>query len=40
VHLSYDLMESYLLPYASSEALVVARNLDAKITSLLRESAS
>jgi uncharacterized protein (DUF302 family) len=40
VHLSYDLMESYLLPYASPEALAVARNLDAKITSLLRDSAA
>ncbi|HEY8333747.1 MAG TPA: DUF302 domain-containing protein [Tardiphaga sp.] len=40
VHLSYDLMESYLLPYGSAEALAVARNLDAKITGLLRESAS
>ncbi|WP_445490791.1 DUF302 domain-containing protein [Rhodopseudomonas sp. RCAM05734] len=40
VHLSYDLMESYLLSYGSAEALAVARNLDAKITSLLRESAS
>jgi uncharacterized protein (DUF302 family) len=40
VHLSYDKMESYLLPYGSAEALAVARNLDAKITTLLRESAS
>lgn len=40
VHLSYDLMESLLLPYGSAEALAVARNLDAKITSLLREAAN
>jgi hypothetical protein len=32
-------MESYLLPYGSLEALAVARNLDAKITTLLRECA-
>jgi uncharacterized protein (DUF302 family) len=37
VHVSYDKMESALLPYGSSAALVVARNLDAKITSLLQE---
>ena len=35
-HVSYDKMESALLPYGSSAALVVARNLDAKITSLLQ----
>lgn len=40
VHVSYDKMESYLLPYGSLEALAVARNLDAKITTLLRECAS
>jgi uncharacterized protein (DUF302 family) len=40
VHLAYDKMESYLLPYGSPEALAVARNLDAKITALLRECAS
>ena len=39
VHVSYDKMESFLLPYGSSEALAVARNLDAKITTLLRECA-
>ncbi len=37
VHVSYDKMQSYLLTYGSSEALAVARNLDAKITTLLRE---
>jgi uncharacterized protein (DUF302 family) len=40
VHVSYDKMESYLLPYGSPEALAVARNLDAKITTLLRECTS
>ena len=40
VHVSYDKMESYLLHYGSSEALAVARTLDAKITTLLRECAS
>lgn len=39
VHVSYDKMESYLLPYGSAEALAVARNLDAKVTTLLRECA-
>ena len=37
VHVSYDKTESYLQPYGSSEALTVARNLDAKILGLLRE---
>ena len=40
VHVSYDKMESYLLHYGSSEALTVARPLDAKITTFLRECAS
>ncbi len=40
VHLSYDKMESYLLPYGCAQALAVARDLDAKITTLLRECAS
>ncbi|BAL79039.1 DUF302 domain-containing protein [Bradyrhizobium cosmicum] len=40
VHVSYDKMESYLLPYGSPEALAVARNLDTKITTLLSECAS
>lgn len=39
VHLSYDKMESYLLSYGSSDALAVARSLDAKVTNLLRECA-
>ena len=40
VHVSYDKMESALLPYGSLEALAVARNLDAKIVALLRECTS
>lgn len=40
VHVSYDKMESYLLHFGSSEALAVARNLDAKVTILLSECAS
>ena len=40
VHVSYDKMESYLLRYGSSEALAVARTLDAKITTLLHECAN
>ena len=39
VHLSYDQMESYLLRYANAKALAVARDLDAKVTTLLRECA-
>ncbi len=39
VHLSYDKMESYLTPYGNSDALAVARTLDANITTLLRECA-
>lgn len=39
VHVSYDKMESFLLPYGSPEALAVARKLDAKITTLLQECA-
>ncbi|WP_024518704.1 DUF302 domain-containing protein [Bradyrhizobium sp. Tv2a-2] len=40
VHVAYDKMESYLRHYGSSEALAVAQDLDAKITTLLRECAS
>ena len=39
VHVSYDRMESYLLPYGSAEALAVARNLDERIATLLHECA-
>jgi uncharacterized protein (DUF302 family) len=37
VHVSYDKMESYLLHYGNPEALAVARALDTKVTTLLRE---
>lgn len=39
VRLSYDRMESCLLPYGHADALAVARDLDAKIISLLRRCA-
>lgn len=40
VHVSYDRMESALLSYGSSAALAVARKLDAKIATLLRDCTS
>ena len=40
VHLSYDTMASYLAPYGNSEALKVARDLDAKVEALLEVAAS
>jgi uncharacterized protein (DUF302 family) len=39
VHLTYDKMASFLAPYRNAEALAVARDLDLKIESLLREAA-
>ena len=39
VHLSYDRMASFLAPYGNADALAVARELDSKIETLLRESA-
>lgn len=39
VHLSYDLMASLVAPYGSQAALAVARDLDAKVESLLRAAA-
>ncbi len=39
VHLSYDSMASLLAPYGSESALVVARDLDAKIEGLLEMAA-
>jgi uncharacterized protein (DUF302 family) len=39
VHLSYDKMASLLAPYGNAEASAVARDLDAKVENLLRESA-
>jgi len=40
VHLSYDRMASQLAPYGNPDALAVARDLDAKIENLLRDSAA
>ena len=40
VHLSYDRMASFLAAHKNSEALAVARDLDSKIETLLRESAA
>ena len=40
VHLSYDRMASLLAPYGNSDALNVARNLDAKVEDLLRHAAA
>jgi hypothetical protein len=39
VHLSYDLMASYLAPYGNLAALKVARELDAKVEALLTAAA-
>ena len=39
VHLSYDSMASLLAPYGNEAALVVARDLDAKVESLLETAA-
>jgi uncharacterized protein (DUF302 family) len=40
VRLSYDRMASFLAPYGSDEALKVARDLDAKIETLLTKAAN
>src|SRR5437762_11997034 len=40
VHLSYDRMASFLVPYGNSDALAVARNLDQKVEGLLLEAAA
>jgi uncharacterized protein (DUF302 family) len=40
VHLSYDRMASFLAPYENAEALNVARDLDAKVESLLASAAA
>lgn len=40
VHLSYDTMASLLAPYGNSDALQVARSLDAKVEDLLRRSSA
>jgi hypothetical protein len=39
VHLSYDLIESFLAPYGRDAALQVARDLDAKVEGLLQAAA-
>jgi len=39
VHLSYDLMASYLLPYGNLAALKIARELDTKVKALLTAAA-
>lgn len=39
VHLTYDTMASLLAAYGNSDALTVARDLDAKVERLLREAA-
>jgi len=39
VHLSYDTMASFLVPYGSPEALKVAQELDAKVEALLTSAA-
>jgi len=39
VHLSYDSMASLIAPYGSEPALVVARDLDAKVETLLESAA-
>ena len=39
IHLSYDSMASLLAPYGSQAALLVARDLDAKIEALLETAA-
>ena len=38
VHVAYDTMAGLLAPYGNPDALAVARDLDSKIESLLRES--
>jgi uncharacterized protein (DUF302 family) len=40
VHLSYDRMASLLAPYGNSDALNIARDLDAKVENLLRQAAA
>jgi uncharacterized protein (DUF302 family) len=39
IHLSYDRMASFLAPYGNEESLKVARELDAKVESLLMAAA-
>jgi uncharacterized protein (DUF302 family) len=39
VHLSYDKMTSLLAPYGNADATAVARDLDSKVETLLRDAA-
>jgi uncharacterized protein (DUF302 family) len=38
VHLSYDEMASFLAPYGNADALIIARDLDAKVKRLLKSA--
>jgi uncharacterized protein (DUF302 family) len=40
VHLSYDSMSSYLVPYQNAQSLEVARALDEKVIALLQQAAN
>jgi len=40
VHLSYDRMASLLAPYENAEALIVAKDLDAKVEALITAAAA
>ena len=40
VHISYDTMASLLAPYGDRDALSIARDLDAKVEDVLRQSAA
>jgi len=40
VHLSYDKMSAFLAPYRNSDAISVARDLDAKVENLLEQAAA
>ena len=40
VHLSYDRMASFLAQYGNAQALAVARDLDSKIETVLRDAAA
>jgi len=39
VHLGYDKMESFLVPYGNVKSLAVARDLDEKVEKLMRDAA-
>jgi len=40
VHLTYDLMSAFLSPYENEDALNVARDLDAKVETVLRQASA